>query len=832
MSGKPTIHLICNANLDPVWQWRWEEGASEALATFGTAVELLKENQRLVFCHNEAVLYQWVERLDPALFRAIRRLIREGRWAISGGWYLQPDVNLPGVESLIRQVVEGRAYFKEKFGVVPRVAYNFDSFGHGGGLPQILRQAGYAMYIHMRPQEAELSLPSDLYRWRGVDGSEILAYRIAVGLYHTEYDNIEERLSAGAERALELGRDVPVFWGLGDHGGGATREDIARIEAFAGREKRVRFVHSTPDRLYLSLREAGRTVPVVEGDLQRVFTGCYTSLSRLKRKAVSSLGNLTQAEALRAATWWAKGQAYPETELRDAWRGQLFNDFHDILTGSSVEPAEADALGLYGKVDEAARRLKLGAAATFNAGQPARLDIPVTVLNANPALTRAPVEVEAMISHRPKWSGEWHFRLYTSDDREIPCQEEQPEALLPFNGWRRKVSFLADLPGVGAAYYELRLLEGRKPSSESGKSGEGGAGGGESLLCPSDLGRMGILSSLRIGGRELLAGLTPLPLVVRDEGDSWGTGKGNYRDIEGTFKRRGAPKIIERGSVRTITESVWVYQKSRLVVQAVVYSGWPILEFRMRLLWNEERRRLKLVIPTVFRAPGMLCEVPGGAIVRPADGEEHVHGRWCLAEGEIGGMPLALGIVHPGFHGLDFADGEIRLSVLRSAAYCHERGFKLADRPVRKFMDLGVHDFRILLTAGAPDEVKRRLSGMADWLAAPPSVYAHLPIGSARISPKNEVDPSARTGKIEILGLEPANIRLLALARSRDGKAVIIRLQETAGISTRARLEIVSCAEAKSKPRRFSVSLSPFEIKTLRFDRSGRFREVDLIDEI
>jgi alpha-mannosidase len=321
-------------------------------------------------------------------------------------------------------------------------------------------------------------------------------------------------------------------------------------------------------------------------------------------------------------------------------------------------------------------------------------------------------------------------------------------------------------------------------------------------------------------------------LVVRDEGDSWGTGKGNYRDIEGTFKRRGAPKIIERGSVRTITESVWVYQKSRLVVQAVVYSGWPILEFRMRLLWNEERRRLKLVIPTVFRAPGMLCEVPGGAIVRPADGEEHVHGRWCLAEGEIGGMPLALGIVHPGFHGLDFADGEIRLSVLRSAAYCHERGFKLADRPVRKFMDLGVHDFRILLTAGAPDEVKRRLSGMADWLAAPPSVYAHLPIGSARISPKNEVDPSARTGKIEILGLEPANIRLLALARSRDGKAVIIRLQETAGISTRARLEIVSCAEAKSKPRRFSVSLSPFEIKTLRFDRSGRFREVDLIDEI
>ncbi|HVP91183.1 MAG TPA: hypothetical protein VMS75_08215, partial [Terriglobales bacterium] len=251
---KPTVHLICSAHLDPVWQWRWEEGASEALATFRTAVDILGEHPGLVFCHNEAVLYQWVERLDSALFAEVRGLVRAGRWAVSGGWFLQPDTNLPGAESLIRQMAEGRRYFAEKFGARPRVAYNFDSFGHSAGLPQLLHLAGFEMYIHMRPRAEELALPADLYRWRGADGTVIPAYRIAVGLYHTERDNIDDRLRAGVALALELGRDVPVFWGLGDHGGGVTREDLGRIDAFMSREARVRIIHSTPDVFFEAVR--------------------------------------------------------------------------------------------------------------------------------------------------------------------------------------------------------------------------------------------------------------------------------------------------------------------------------------------------------------------------------------------------------------------------------------------------------------------------------------------------------------------------------------------------------------------------------------------------
>ncbi|MDD2813915.1 MAG: hypothetical protein PHF53_10950, partial [Bacteroidales bacterium] len=134
---KPNVHLICNAHLDPVWQWRWTEGCSEALMTFGTAVRLLEEFPELIFNHNEAILYQWVKEYDPGLFRKIQQLVEQERWFIAGGWFLQPDLNLPPIENLLRNIKMGREFFRNEFGSAPKVAYNFDSFGHPGTLPGI-----------------------------------------------------------------------------------------------------------------------------------------------------------------------------------------------------------------------------------------------------------------------------------------------------------------------------------------------------------------------------------------------------------------------------------------------------------------------------------------------------------------------------------------------------------------------------------------------------------------------------------------------------------------------------------------------------------------------
>ena len=804
----PTLHLLCNAHLDPVWQWRWEEGCAEALSTFATAVELLEEHPQLVFNHNEAVLYSWVREYAPELFRKIQVLVKAGRWCISGGWFLQPDVNLPDTESLLRQITTGRTFFHEHFGVAPRVAYNFDSFGHSAGLPQLLVRSGYDFYLHMRPQAPDLTLPSDLYRWRGLDGSEILALRIVVGLYHTERDNIVSRLEEGVALALHLNRDVPIFWGIGDHGGGPTREDLRRIDDFMRRETRVAIVHSTTERLYEALKESALQAPVVEGDLQRVFTGCYTSLARLKRQAVKSLGCVVQTEALRAATWWQRNQAYPQTALDEAWRDHLFNDFHDILPGSCIEPAEQDALSLYGKVSETARRLRLGAAAAFNAGQAQPLYIPVTVLNANLSCTRVPVEVEAMLDLRPKWSGKWHLQLRTLEGEAVACQEEQPESLLPFNGWRRKVVFMAELPQLGVKHYHLEIREGERVQESAAPALAHGVNAQSGLVTSLDAG----------GGRECLCGSSPKALVVADSGDSWGSECWSYREVVGQFEyEAGSMMVIERGPIRTITESEHRFGGSRIVLHTVAYSGWPVLEFRLRIHWQEERLRLKLALPTVFRPPTLLCEVPGGAVSRPADGQEQVHRRWLLVQGPIDGRPTALAVVHDGFHGYDFQDGEIRLSVLRSAAYCHEQGFKLKERPVRKFMDQGVHDVRLLVMVGDPEAVRATVMGLADWLTAPPAVYSHLPIGRGA--------GERLTSAPSLLQVSPPSIRLLACKQSLDGKAVIVRLQEMAGQSLPAKVQ----SPGMTAPA--MLNFKPYEIKTLRLELSGGCFEANVVTE-
>ena len=897
----PTVHLICNAHLDPVWQWRWEEGASEALATFRNAVDILDEHPDLVFCHNEAVLYQWAEELDPALSDAIFRHVRAGRWAVAGGWFIQPDLNLPGTESLVRTIAEGRRYFGERFGAAPRVAYNFDSFGHSGGLPQILRRAGYEMYIHMRPQAHELSLRADLYRWRGVDGTTIPAYRIAVGLYHTERDNIEDRLRAGVALALKLGRDVPVFWGLGNHGGGATRRDLKTIDAFIAGETRVRVLHSTPDRFYEAVKDAAAGAPVFDGDLQRSFTGCYTSLSRVKRRAVASLGRIVQAEAFSAASWWLAGVGFPETELGEAWNMHNFNDFHDILTGSCVEPAERDALDLYGRAEDISRSAALRAAASLNRGSASSPALPVTVFNANPSLRRAPVEFECMADYRPFWKGKWRLRLFRADGREVACQEEQPEALLPFNDWRRRVSFIDDLPGVGVSRYFVKAFE-EKPEKKRGHVPEvhvpgsglpevgvsryflkalerewghvpevhvpgSGLPGNErekegghderghvpevhvpesSALVHRIDRKTGLVTSLKAAGAgEALAGPLLEPLVVEDTADSWGTGRGSYRKIAGRFRPAGRPSIIEQGPVRTVTRAVLEYRKSRIVMDALSYPSWPVLEFRFRAVWNEERRRLKLRVPTALASAGLLCEVPGGAIRRPADGEEHVHGRWLVIEGKSGRKAAAIGVASNGQHGLDLLDGELRLSVLRSSAYCHEQGFGLDVQatktgtrtsgtcpPAWKFADIGVHEFRILVTAGNPAAVLAMMPGLADHLAAPPAAYPHLPYDSGRAP---SIEP--------LLDVRPASIRLLACKRSWDGEALIVRLQEAVGRKTKARLSVAACAAKAEKEERghapeghippvlVPLSFQPFEIKTLRVEKDGTWGAVRLIEE-
>ncbi len=742
---KNKVHLICNAHLDPVWQWRWTEGCSEALATFRNAVEILEEYPELIFNHNEAILYQWVQKYDKRLFIQIGQLVDQKRWFIAGGWFLQPDVNLPPYENLVRHIRFGRDYFRSEFGVEPKVAYNFDSFGHPAGLPKLLRDFGYELYIHQRPEKEFLELPDSLYQWKGLDNSIIPAYRIEIGLYHTERKNIHQRLTEATELALRLKRDVALFWGLGNHGGGATRIDLDRIREFTKNEQRVDFLHSTTDRFYEAIKPLIPSLPVYEGSLQRVFTGCYTSLSRIKRKAIEASAAAIQAEALV--------ETHNNASLRDVWHDILFNDFHDILPGTCTEPAEQDALDLYGRALENIRRLNMGSITAINqAAEPLKAHIPVTVFNSNAGLSTFPVEFECMSDYRPFWEGEWVLKLYDRQGKEIPCQEEQPGARLPFHRWRRKISFLAKDLEPGVHHFYLNPVETHNHASP-------------------------------IESRsETQPHTTPLQfIVVPDTADSWGTDTWSWREIAGKFEPVHEERVIETGPVRTIDETTLSYHHSNIILHRITYPDWPVTEYKIRIQWNEPQKRLKIAIPTGMQNATLIAQIPGGSEIFPADSQEHVHGTYLtiyspqkvviptkvgtpsltanasvgtpsltanasvgtpllIANAEAGAVPAPLKehfasgvshhasrlcIAHSGLHGFDFDGHEVRLSVLRSAAYCHEQGYNLDNGRSHKFMDMGIHELRLAVWSTPTEDA----ANVAEWLNAPPLVWAHLPIG-------------------------------------------------------------------------------------------------------
>ena len=279
------IHLLCNAHLDPVWQWQRSEGVAEAISTFRVAADFCEEFDGFVFNHNESLLYEWVEEYEPTLFERIKKLVKDGKWRIMGGWYLQPDCLLPSGESIIRQIETGRNYFKEKFDVIPETAINFDPFGHSQGMVQILKKCGYTSYIFMRPNNF---VPEHDFVWKGYDDSEVYGHCIDGG-YNTQIHKVPERIDEFLKQAHE-GANL-LLWGIGNHGGGPSRCDLMDIEEYIRTHPESRIIHSWCENYFDKSNK--NNLRTVDASIVHCMVGCYTSMVRIKQlhRRLENAGN-------------------------------------------------------------------------------------------------------------------------------------------------------------------------------------------------------------------------------------------------------------------------------------------------------------------------------------------------------------------------------------------------------------------------------------------------------------------------------------------------------------------------------------------------------------
>jgi alpha-mannosidase len=297
MTLRITVHLIGQAHLDPVWLWRWTEGRAEALATSQSAVDRLAESPDFHFTRGEAQVYAWIAAENPTLFAHIQELIAAGRWHVVNGMVIQPDMNLPGGESFVRQVLLGKRWMREQLGVEPRIAYCVDSFGHAAALPQILRKCGFDAYVFMRPGPHEKALPANVFWWQAPDGSRILAFRIA-GAYATRQVDQEAHILAAVAAKPDTLDATMCFFGVGNHGGGPTRAQIENVRAVAVAHPELDIRFSAPDLYFAEIAGQTDALPVVAGELQYHAVGCYSVNSALKRSHRHAEARLLVAERL------------------------------------------------------------------------------------------------------------------------------------------------------------------------------------------------------------------------------------------------------------------------------------------------------------------------------------------------------------------------------------------------------------------------------------------------------------------------------------------------------------------------------------------------------
>lgn len=670
------IHLICNAHLDPVWQWTWDEGIAAAISTFRSAADLCDEFD-YIFCHNEALLYEAMEKYAPELFERIGKLIKEGKWKIIGGWYLQPDCNMPSGESLVRQIKAGQRYFYDKFGVTPSIACNFDSFGHSLGLVQILKKCGYTGYIHTRPGTHAFSYPGRFFDWVAPDGSRITVCRAAG--YGTGMGKAKEAILGRIKDAEDV--DV-VLWGVGNHGGGPSRKDLRDIALIDEADAEV--LHSSPEALFADdIRISGE----IRSSLVTSMPGCYTSMMRIKQAHRQTENIIYSAEKIMSIASLA-GCTFDENELREAEKKLLLAEFHDILPGSSIPEGEQEGLEL---LYAARRPFRDGSTKALNylvmgEKKAKEGEYPIFVFNPLPYEVTRPVEAEFTLADQ-NWDESTITvpSVYTEDGVLIKSQQIKEKPTLNLD-WRKRIIFEGTLKPMGITRFNIRT----------------------SVIPNEKEKKKNIPFDELFKSQNILTAPVSL-LMYEDDADPWGMsndneklGKNPVRFVPMTAEECGefcrtaeleAEHIIETGDIYTGCEQFVKCNNTNAVIEYRFYGNQPYIDIKVTLESSEKNRLICLNVPT---PDGTLCG--DGPFITEAKPENDVCFRNWLGK-EKGGEITA--VINNCLYGGRGAENGIELSLLRTPGYLFhpigDRELYPGDRYLPR-IDCGryVYTFRIM----------------------------------------------------------------------------------------------------------------------------------------
>ncbi len=815
---KSKIYLLGHAHLDMAWLWRVSETWEAAQNTFESVLRLQSDFPELIFCHSTPALYAWVEENRPDLFRVIQEKVAAGLWEVVGGFWVEPELNLIAGESIVRQLLYGQRYVQAKFGKLASIVWVPDTFGFCATLPQFMQQSGIEYFVTQKLRWNDTTkFPYGAFWWRSPDGSEILSLMSApVGegidpVKMADYA-IEWQTQTGFTESLWLP-------GVGDHGGGPTRDMLEVAQRWQKSPLFPQLEFTTAEKYLQQLQatinsQPSTTLPTWNDELYLEFhRGCYTTHGDQKRWNRRCENLLYQAELFAAIATLKCGVSYPKAELEAAWKQVLFNQFHDILPGSSITEVYEDALVEWQEVEKVGTEIleeSLGALASqISFPTPPQPDsLAVVVFNSLNWQRSEVVSVGLPSTTAP--NQEWQIYDYTGN--KLVSQLGEASTLL----------FLAsDIPPVGYRVFWLcscqvenahNITQSEDTKLSLQKQEQFSS---ERLTLENEFLRViideqtGNLASIldKVNHREVLnqAGGNLLQ-AFQDSGQYW-----DAWNIDPNYAQHPLPPAslkstqwLEQGPVQYRLRVVQQLGQSEFRCDYILSTGSSVLKIAMKVDWQEEHVLVKAAFPLNIEAEFATYEIPCGAIARPTKPETPAEQakwevpalRWADLTAEVRDMgdkedngdkedmgdkeelftnplspiPYSYGVslLNDCKYGYDAQPNQLRLTLLRSPNWPDPQ----ADR--------GVHEFTYALYPHAGDWKSAHTVRRGYELNVPLQVM---------VCPVNHLQPSnishsvnAEGLGVSFLDLSAENLILMAFKQAEDdSQNLILRCYECHG---------------------------------------------------
>lgn len=675
---KRKIYLLGHAHLDLAWLWPVSDTWRAAQNTFESVLRLQEDFSDLIFCHSTPALYAWVEEHRPDLFGAIQEAVAAGCWEVVGGLWVEPELNLISGESIVRQLLYGQRYVLEKFGKLSTVAWLPDTFGFCATLPQFLVNAGIEFFVTQKLRWNDTTkFDYGAFWWRSPDGSEIFSVMSAlIG------EGIDPVKMASYLCEWQTQTNLPdALWlpGVGDHGGGPTRDmlEIARrwqksplfpdLE-FTTSEKYLQQIknHITqnnnpkPTPSYPS-----SPFPTWNDELYLEFhRGCYTTHADQKLWNRRCEDLLYQAELFATLATVCCGVAYPQAEIETAWKRVLFNQFHDILPGSSITQVYQDALPEWQQVKQVGTKI---------------LDESLSAI-ASQAILPPPPHAEAQaifVFNALNWQRSEVVEIVFPDSEfgkvyDIEGNEVQSQRCFSKETHSTSVLFLAnDIPACG--YRVFWLCPGKSELNSSEKNPENYILENEYLRVKVDQ-QTGDLASVfdKIQQCEVLNGLGNQLQAFQDSGQYW-----DAWNIDPNYAQHALPpaklstiSYLEQGDLRSRVRVIRTIGKSEFCQDYILDKGSTILKIKTTVDWQENQVMVKVAFPLNVAADFATYEIPCGAIRRPTQPQTPAQkAKWevpALRWADLTNETYGVSLLNDCKYGYDSQLHQLRLTLLRS----------------------------------------------------------------------------------------------------------------------------------------------------------------------